>query len=152
MHGGGAWGSSGVTDTLIHNADPTLDGSGNGSGAIAGAQLGYNIQRGHVVFGLETDIGYPGLQRAGPILGMEEIRVNGSYDKPPACLYGDVTGRLGYAADRVLLYAKGGAAFRADVKATTTATTGGITVSLFSTSVTATRFPFGPLEWAPNMW
>ena len=61
-----------VTDTFIYNADPTLDGSGNGSGAIAGAQLGYNIQRGHVVFGLEADIGYLGLSGAGPTPAMEE--------------------------------------------------------------------------------
>ena len=33
-------------------------------------------------------------------------------------LYGDITGRLGYAVDRVLFYAKGGAAFlNVDIKA-----------------------------------
>jgi outer membrane immunogenic protein len=43
--------------------------------------------------------------------------LNGDYSSSSG-LYGDVTGRLGYAADRALLYVKGGAAFlNADFKA-----------------------------------
>ena len=73
--------------------------------AFGGGQLGYNFQSGHLVFGIEADLG--SLDLAGSILsanGLDKYGVNGGF-------YGDVTGRLGYAVDRTLLYAKGGAAW-----------------------------------------
>lgn len=118
VHGGGAWGSAKVHDQFIYNADPIFDGNGDSTGAIGGAQAGYNVQRGHFVFGVEADIGYLGLSARGSDAGFGGgYAISGQYETSGG-MYGDLTGRLGYAADRVLLYAKGGAAFLdADVKA-----------------------------------
>ncbi len=127
-HIGGAWNSIGVTDHYDYVGDPTSNNSATGSGLIGGAQAGYNFQQGHIVYGLETDLGYLGAS------GSKSAALTPS----PDCLahyptnmcgldaaysssggfYGDITGRLGYAADRALFYAKGGFAFlNADFKA-----------------------------------
>ena len=102
---------------------------------MGGAQAGYNIQRGHVVFGLEGDIGYlgisakssgsytpssnPGNFHCGTYWAGDGhvCDISGQYSTSGG-LYGDITGRLGYATDRVLFYGKGGVAFlNADTKA-----------------------------------
>ncbi|MGA8614117.1 MAG: outer membrane beta-barrel protein, partial [Xanthobacteraceae bacterium] len=77
--------------------------------------FGFNYQSGGFVFGLETDLGGMGLSqsRHDPHGGTEvDILSNG--------VYGDVTGRLGFAFDRVLVYAKGGGAFFLGSAQTTT--------------------------------
>ena len=103
------------------------------AGLIAGAQAGYNVQRGHFVFGLEGDLGYLGISASKSYSSKPssctQTYSGGSqtYSGPtgpgnntPAALcdvdakysissdlYGDLTGRLGYAVDRTLFYAKG---------------------------------------------
>ncbi len=136
VHGGGAWGSADVKDSFDYVGDPHIDGSGSSTGLIAGGQVGYNVQQGHVVFGVEGDIGYLDISAKS---GGAHVQTSGycqntvtnnrydwstgycnissQYDTSGG-LYADVTGRLGYATNRVLLYAKGGVAFlNADVKA-----------------------------------
>jgi outer membrane immunogenic protein len=76
------------------------------TGVIGGAHIGYNWQMAQFVFGLEGDVNGAayrgtGVGLAGTTLS-QRIPVDGS-----------VRGRLGYAFDRVLLYATGGAAFAA---------------------------------------
>jgi outer membrane immunogenic protein len=76
-------------------------------GFTGGAQAGYNHQLGWFVPGFEMDLGY--------------LRFNGSRPSPfpnentvavsTGGLFGTVTGRLGVAIDRALLYAKGGFAY-----------------------------------------
>ncbi len=70
------------------------------SGGFGGGQIGYNWQRGNIVFGLETDI-----QGAG----IEDKNVFG--DKSKLDYFGTVRGRVGYAFDRTLFYATGGFAY-----------------------------------------
>ncbi len=60
-HAGGAWGNTSGSDTFTYVGDPTVPLNFNSTGFIGGAQAGYNVQRGHVVFGLEGDIGYLGI-------------------------------------------------------------------------------------------
>jgi outer membrane immunogenic protein len=64
----------------------------NNNGGIAGGQIGYNIQRGNIVFGLETDL--------------EDMSgsANNSW-------FGTARGRVGYAIDRALVYGTGGYAY-----------------------------------------
>jgi hypothetical protein len=74
-----------------------------------GGTAGYNLQRGNFVFGVEADIGYMNLNGSGIIPSStppnhRDATLDGG-------LYGDVTGRLGYAFDCTLVYAKGGSAF-----------------------------------------
>jgi outer membrane immunogenic protein len=120
-HGGGVWGGTNVTDTFTYVGDPTLNGNSSSTGLIAGGQLGYNIQRGNFVFGPEADIGFLGLSTSKSAAfnppanytcdGYPSIfcGVNANYTNSGG-LYGDLTGRLGYATDRSLLYVKGGLA------------------------------------------
>ena len=136
-HAGGAWGGPDVSDTFVYVGDPTFDGGLNGAGFIGGAQAGYNIERGSFVFGLEGDIGYLGLSTNKLVnfrpdsctayysadhqdyitYGPDMCAVDAKYSSSSG-LYGDITGRLGYALDQTLFYVKGGVAFLdADFKA-----------------------------------
>lgn len=76
----------------------------NRTGFVGGAQAGYNWQVNSVVFGVEGDLGYLGgnasqltSNAAGEVAG--DVRGG---------LYGSVRGRLGFAADRLLLFVTGG--------------------------------------------
>jgi outer membrane immunogenic protein len=75
---------------------------------VGGGTLGYNMQSGNLVYGIEADIGFMNASRkkfdpnfpGGTFVGIE----------PGA--YGDVTGRIGYTWNpSTLLYAKGGFAW-----------------------------------------
>lgn len=100
-HVGGAWG-----DVDIKDLDYTGDAYGlSPSGAFGGGTIGYNFQAGHLVLGFEADLGVMDLNATKDVLGgTETASLDGG-------LYGDVTGRLGYAFDRTMLYAKAGYAF-----------------------------------------
>jgi outer membrane immunogenic protein len=134
-HAGGAWGDTSTHDTFTYVGDPTFNGSLNSTGFIGGAQAGYNFQRGRFVFGIEGDLGYLGLnasksasfhqnsctQKYGDGKSQtytgQYCDVDGKYSVSGG-FYGDLTGRVGYAMDRTLFYAKGGFAFlNADFKA-----------------------------------
>jgi outer membrane immunogenic protein len=105
-HIGGAWGDLGVNDFDVYGGNFNYADNG----VFGGAQLGYNIQRGSLVFGIESDLGYldPSKGNLNAPYGITGS-VNGGF-------YGDVTGRIGYAfgghvAAPILLYVKGGWAF-----------------------------------------
>ena len=132
-----------------------------GSSFIGGGTLGSNWQPvgSPFVLGLEGEFGYlkltgeafdpntlVGTQTISDVLGSAKV---GNW-------YGMVTGRLGYAFDRVLLYVKGGAAFvrtQASVLDQCTATGCGNWLISTSGSETATTWTVGGgVEWAfaPN--
>jgi outer membrane immunogenic protein len=109
---GGGW------DSLEPASNVVLLGGGgsipvgtiNNSGFLGGVQLGYNIQAGNFVYGVEADFG--GMDAGG----------SGSFADPttPARIldikggggfYGDITGRAGFALGNALIYAKGGFAY-----------------------------------------
>lgn len=68
------------------------------SGVLAGGQLGVNWMHDSLLLGAEADLTYTGLDSSG----------NESFKSRWLSL---VTGRVGYAFNQFLLYAKGGAAF-----------------------------------------
>jgi outer membrane immunogenic protein len=177
---GGAWESSNVADftDLGNAANASFSGGASAAGIvpshsysvgdsggsfIGGGTLGCNWQPvgSPFVLGLEGEFGYlklkgdtfdpntlAGTQTTPDVLGSARV---GDW-------YGMVTGRLGYAFDRVLLYVKGGAAFVRtqasvlDQCANTTAGCGNWFIST-SGSETATTWTIGGgLEWAfaPN--
>jgi outer membrane immunogenic protein len=81
VHGGLGWGDSTFGST---------------SGYAVGAQVGYNYQMvSGMVFGAETDIS---------LTGVDNAAFNNDY-------IGTVRGRIGYAFDRILLYATAGFAY-----------------------------------------
>jgi len=69
-------------------------------GVIGGGQIGFNIQRGALVFGLETDF------------NGADVQQNDGYGYGSALNWlGTVRGRAGYAFDHALLYATAGVAY-----------------------------------------
>jgi len=104
-----------VSDSFDYNGDPHADNSFETTGVIAGVQLGYNVQRGNFVYGVEADLGYLDLggSKDFDLPNPTKHRENdiGATYSLSGGLYGDLTARVGYATDRTLLYLKGGAAF-----------------------------------------
>ena len=74
------------------NRDDNLDPAGG----FGGGQIGFNLQRGPVVVGVEADLQGAGISDSGG-------GVTSSLD-----WFGSVRGRAGYAFDRTLIYATGG--------------------------------------------
>jgi outer membrane immunogenic protein len=107
-HVGGAFDDLTITDVDgFTTGGPGRKTSLSPSGVIAGGTLGYNWQSGPVVFGVEGDIGYLGLNES-KLLTLSTANTRAGIEDG---LYGDITGRLGYAFGPALLYAKGGFAF-----------------------------------------
>ncbi len=98
-HVGGAFGKTSWTDPFSGFSD-----SPSTAGVIGGAQVGANYQVGAAVFGVEGDFSGAGLHgRATDGMGFtHSTRTDWT---------STVTGRLGYAFNRALLYGKGGVAF-----------------------------------------
>jgi outer membrane immunogenic protein len=157
-HIGGSWSDADISDVNeLNTVDPHADVTISRSDVLFGAQIGYNRQRGNLVYGLEADIGQMKLDGTSATQLMQEegaaqkdgrgrdVRY-GLYDRDcdgygdgsnnrsiQQCrleskysvsggLYGDLTGRVGYANDKALFYLKGGAAFlNVDVNARYTA-------------------------------
>jgi outer membrane immunogenic protein len=105
---GGGW-------STFKGTDPTTPGapwtSINASGVIAGGQIGGNYQIGNAVLGLEASYDWSNIRvnDGGPFAGGAGLTMTLKND-----YVATVAGRVGYAFDRVLLYAKGGAAFTRD--------------------------------------
>jgi outer membrane immunogenic protein len=121
-HAGGGWGDKKWSDFFdpINTSDRTSgpDASYHVSGPLGGGQIGYNLQYGWTVFGIEADASAADIKGRGnndpfTILGPTG---SGCLDLNGACTtkidaLGTVTARLGVAVDRALFYAKGGAAW-----------------------------------------
>jgi len=144
---------------------PLPASSGHDTSWLAGGQAGYLWQRDRVVFGVEADAVGTGLNggasatatRFPGTTAAETVTVAYSTDIDWMV---SIRGRLGYAADRLLLYVTGGGAFaRINAGGTTTVTFGpGIlvpapgTYSLTSANTVA-RFGWtvgAGLEWAKS--
>jgi len=102
INGGYGFGHSDWTNPLIAGGST---GNFNISGYVVGATIGANYQMDALVLGVEGDFDFDDIQGT-----------NSSVFCPLACQtkntwLGTVRGRIGYAADRVLFYGTGGAAF-----------------------------------------
>ena len=116
-------------------------------GFFGGGTLGYNWQPGALVFGLEGEVGYLGLDGS-------RIDPNGIANGTPDTTYSALTGRLGLPMNNILFYAKGGGALL-DAKATTIdpciAPPAGCGIGKLSMSGDETMFGWtvgGGVEWA----
>ena len=89
-----------LNQTIVHREN----------GFAGGVQGGYNHQFGWIVPGIEADLGYLLFngRRVSPAQFDPEQE---THAVSSGGLFGTVTGRLGIACDRVLLYAKGGLAY-----------------------------------------
>jgi outer membrane immunogenic protein len=118
---GYGWGSTSSFNLPGSGNGDAFNGNINGldvhpSGWLGGVTLGYNWQTDAFVFGLESDIGY---------LGIEESRQNAlGFANTEYGGYGTLTARIGYGEDRWMFYTKGGLAL-ADIDNRAGAVTGG---------------------------
>lgn len=105
INGGWGFGDSSWVDRLGSTGDFDV------SGGLVGGTLGYNWQNGPVVFGVETDLAWSGIEGDTTVtcpLGCETS--NG--------WLGTARARLGYAVDRWMPFVSGGAAY-GDIEAST---------------------------------
>src|SRR5271165_2851018 len=106
---GYAWGNQNVN--LGDNFGAFATASNSANGAIGGAHVGYNLQLNQFVLGLEGDVDGSSLSKStsGVIFPLG-IATFATYNSN-ADVQGSIRGRVGYAFERVLLYATGGVAF-----------------------------------------
>jgi outer membrane immunogenic protein len=111
--GGYAFGNSDASGSLFDEGPAThLTFGLDPDGFVAGLDAGYNWQIDSIVFGLEAEASYNFAEDSSVVFVSESS--NGVVDDDHASVefgfQGALTGRLGFAADRTLLYAKGGLA------------------------------------------
>ncbi|ETR75220.1 membrane protein [Afipia sp. P52-10] len=100
INGGYGWGNSNWTHAVLGP-----EGSHKTDGGTVGGQIGYNWQVGQFVFGLEAQGNWADFSGSNVSLANPAFTNHTKIDA-----FGLFTGKLGYAWDQVLLYAKGGAA------------------------------------------
>jgi outer membrane immunogenic protein len=113
VNGGDAWNSGGVSVLATECKDGWLEANGHGDlgGGFGGGQIGFNIQRDRLVFGLEADAqgaGVSGSSRAEP------DRLGWGFGTSSTQLdwFATIRGRLGLAVyENWLVYLTGGVAF-----------------------------------------
>jgi outer membrane immunogenic protein len=103
--------------SLFEQKDWGAFGSDDDTGLVVGGQLGCNYQISSWVFGVQGDLAWTDAS------GTHPDQVNGGFtDRWRTKSLGSVTGRLGYAFDQLLVYGKGGVAWRNDTYVFNTAT------------------------------
>jgi outer membrane immunogenic protein len=114
VHIGGAWADLTTTDVDSYWADAPgsfpLKTTQTPSGVFGGGTIGYNMQRGAVVFGIEADFGAMGLNSNKRITNPNVLTGDDetAFAHISTGFYGDLTGRIGWAWGPWLLYGKGG--------------------------------------------
>jgi outer membrane immunogenic protein len=106
LNAGYGFGRSSWTDTVTQ----VSTGKFNVTGAMAGGTVGYNLQFGGWILGIEADAGWSNIK------GSTATNCIGPCETSNEWL-GTARGRIGYAFDRFLPYVTGGAAF-GGIKAT----------------------------------
>jgi len=105
----GGWGQSRNSWDFLPGVLTFGEGSHDASGGTVGGQVGYRWQAGTWVFGVEAQGNWADFKGSNTSifnpLFRNESRVNA---------FGLFTGQVGYAANNVLLYVKGGAAVTSD--------------------------------------
>ena len=105
----GGWGTSRNcwTNTAVGGIQvaPAAEGCHDASGGTAGGQIGYRWQAGSWVFGLEAQGNWADFKGSNVSLAAAPAVNRSRIDA-----FGLFTGQVGYAANNVLFYAKGGAA------------------------------------------
>jgi outer membrane immunogenic protein len=97
----GGWGSSHNTWDFVGGGS---EGSHDATGGVVGGQIGYRWQTGTWVFGVEGQGNWADLSGSNNSLAFA-TRNESKIDA-----FGLITGQIGYAANNVLFYVKGGAA------------------------------------------
>ena len=110
----GGWGSSRKcwdlrADVIGPFVPPVAEGCHDATGGTAGGQIGYRWQASSWVFGLEAQGNWADFRGSNVSLADPTLRNDSRIDA-----FGLFTGQVGWAANNVLFYIKGGAAVTAD--------------------------------------
>ena len=105
---GGVVSHRGRFDDTSDNDDLFGSGSKTKTGGIIGGYVGFNVQQGALVYGLEADGSWVGAKAQAAWSTGGPITTNGSFD---VAWLATVRGRLGVAYDLTLFYVTGGVAF-----------------------------------------
>jgi outer membrane immunogenic protein len=145
---GGAWTNTNITEA---NFGLTFN-NGNNAVFVAGGQVGFNYQVGSVVFGVEGDFDWAANNNnttvavIGPLGDSFTASANDRW-------MATVAGRLGYAFDRWMIYAKGGGGWVGANGFTVTDLTTGFTATPGNSSTVTGWLVGGGFEWAfANNW
>ena len=117
----GGWGSSHNTWDLVGGLS---EGSHDATGGVVGGQIGYRWQTGTWVFGVEGQGNWADLNGSNISLAFPGGRNESKIDA-----FGLLTGQIGYAANNVLFYVKGGAAVTSNRTRIVDVATGGLFAS-----------------------
>ncbi|MEP9356898.1 outer membrane protein [Xanthobacter sp. KR7-65] len=150
---GYGWGQNDFSnsfDPLNPSTISPVDAEYSTDGWMLGGQVGYNWQINNIVLGVEADAVWSDISGSGSYyngIAPSCIQSNDACTSKIDAL-GTITARLGVAYDRILLYAKGGAAW-----ATTSHTAGSTAPAPFGYSATADSTRWGwtlgaGVEWA----
>ncbi len=105
----GGWGSSRNSWDFVSPFLVGREGSHDATGGVVGGQVGYRWQAGTWVFGLEAQGDWADLKGSNT-----SVLFPGFVNNSKTDAFGLFTGQIGYAANNVLFYLKGGAAVTAD--------------------------------------
>ena len=108
VNGGYGWDASNIGSKLV----PGLGVSPEGG--FGGGQIGYNVQQGNIVFGVEADLQAAGITDSKSQVLPPNAPANVGLtigNKSTLDWFGTVRGRVGYTFDRTLVYATGGLAY-----------------------------------------
>jgi outer membrane immunogenic protein len=125
---GYGWGDPQVSSILTAFVEPgpgsaassAAGTSGSAQSALGGFQVGYNLQSGSWVYGVETDLSVTRLRASGPALltsasafaGADAATLQTRTNATASIdWFGTLRARLGFAWDRVLIYGTGGFAY-----------------------------------------
>ena len=107
-------GNAGYGWSRLTGTDLTFGGTTSSTvrGFVGGGQIGANYQMGSIVFGIQGDYDYADLKRNANLAGAGFAP--GAFVTFKQDFVATLTGRVGFAFDRVLVYAKGGGAWTRD--------------------------------------
>jgi outer membrane immunogenic protein len=125
-HLGGGLANSSWSDPITGGGSDNF----NSWGFLGGAQVGGNIQFDRLVLGVEGDFSWTNIKNKGTNPIGDALNTNVPWTST-------VTGRVGAAFDRLLLYGKGGVAFAQDNSSITDLTGASSSVSMKRTGWTA---------------
>jgi outer membrane immunogenic protein len=140
---------------------PLTNGNVSPSGGLFGGQAGYNFQSGPVVYGLEADFQWSDIKDSSSVTSATGFpQVGGTFTVPGTFAmsqslgwFGTARGRVGYAWDRVLLYATGGLIYGRERVSSAVVFTNGVSFLSSDASVRAGWTVGGGLEYAfTNNW
>jgi outer membrane immunogenic protein len=101
---------SNITGTLVSPTGVPGIVSPEVKGFLAGGQLGYNVQAGNILYGIEADADYASISGSTQAFGLIDVR-RSALGNQRLGFFGTLRGRLGIVADRLLAYGTGGLAY-----------------------------------------